>query len=423
MNRQERFFLHSLEIAGFRLGRPGEAASSNVSDPGAADPGAADPGAADPGAAARAERLIRSARDAGKSSIILFGLDSPEFARLAAQSLDPGMELTVCEPDPERGRALLFSPDSPFSRPDGPAALMCDDSDWAIFCLLRQAGLRPGACLTAMNVAGDDPGRKKRLLGLRRLFTGSGTACVSEEAGEECGERIGDEAPVSCDFGAILHPDEPDLEDFFRSIPAFCKRVVLVWDAVSPPRAAHSPALAGREAIHLARPLAGDFSAQRNLMLSACVSDRVLTLDADERPGPVMRALLPRLCALPVSGFLFPRMTLYPGPDRVKTGFGLWPDPQLRLFTRRGAGYVRPVHERLEGIGASPGLVLWAPIHHLSNLQKDAAALARKHAIFDKAQGGTLRHRQNAVYPSLPLAFFEPGPDAVTGEIAILPGG
>lgn len=393
---------------GFRLGQPGQVRAAGTAS--------TDPVGPESRAEARASRILRAARDAGKSSIILFGLGSKEMARRTAEGLDPGMELVVCATNPAEADALFQAENSPFSAPDAPAQILCDDSDWALFCLLRQSGLTPENSLAAMNAHGAPERERGRLLALKRLF--SEAAPLSLPAPTDDGSQI---LGQTLDFAAILHPDEPDLDAFFRAIPAMVDRIVLVWDAETAPGLDGFPLPPDVPVANLARPLRGDFAAQRNFMLAACRGDWILSLDADERPSRDFLQALPRLLSGGCGGYAFPRLTLYPDASRVKVGYGLWPDMQVRLFRPGAARYRRPVHERLEGLSGPVGLALWAPILHVSNLQKDAAALARKHAVFDAAFGGGLRHRQSAEYPSLPLAFFSRPPERPVWEALTLP--
>jgi glycosyltransferase involved in cell wall biosynthesis len=187
---------------------------------------------------------------------------------------------------------------------------------------------------------------------------------------------------------------------------------VLVWDAERPPDAVPPCAAPLR---HLARPLDGDFAAQRNAALDACHAPWVLFLDGDEQlPAPVWEAL-PALCGREEQGWWLPRLTLEgpaaPGGERVLIGHGLWPDLQLRLFRNRpGPRFQRPVHERLVGLEGPVGLLQNAQILHLSRVRKDPQALAEKLALFDRAAQGRVRHRLNSEYPALPLDAFEAEP-------------
>lgn len=217
-------------------------------------------------------------------------------------------------------------------------------------------------------------------------------------------------------LGAILHPDEPDLGEFFDALPPCLDRAVVVWDAVRPP---DDPPRARCPVLHLAHPLEADFAAQRNRMLAACRGEWVLTLDGDERVSPALAALLPGLMSRPDwNAVALARHGLRPGESSglgVRVGYGLWPDVQLRLFRNLpGLRYVRPVHERLDGLTGATGLVLAPALRHLSDLVKDHAALARKHALFDRAGAGAMRHRQNAAFPELGEPVFHAHAPGVT---------
>ncbi len=167
-----------------------------------------------------------------------------------------------------------------------------------------------------------------------------------------------------------------------------------------------------------ARPLGHDFSAQRNAMLAACSGDWVLYLDADERLSAEGWAALPLLCTdLVVAGWHFPRVTPYPSADRALTGFGLWPDVQLRLFRRTpGLRFVNPVHERLTGLAGPQALALDVEIEHLNRLGKSEEDIRRKLAGFDEAGDGRVRHALSAEYPSVPRHFL-------SSRRAVLPRG
>jgi len=204
---------------------------------------------------------------------------------------------------------------------------------------------------------------------------------------------------------AILSPSEPDLPGFFAQFPHWLHELVLVWDAKTLPWV---DVPAGMNAWQTARPLAQDFSAQRNAMLAACTGEWVLYLDADERFSAEAWAALPLLCADPVTaGWHFPRVTPYPTQDRTLTGFGLWPDIQLRLFRRtKGLCFMNPVHERLVGLVGPQALALDMEIEHLNRLRKSEAEIRRKLEGFDEAGGGQVRHALSVEYPSVPRALL-----------------
>lgn len=316
---------------------------------------------------------------------VLLGVGRGEFARELAASLPPGAGFTVCETDGDQARSFGHG-----------LPLLADASPVALAFTLISAGLtRPGAvCVLNPEVA--DEAALARLKTVQRLHAAYAPLAL-------------DTPPTSAGPGprltvaAILHPDEPGLPEFFAALPDAAFEAVVVWDASSPPQARPPCAI---PVAHLAHPLQNDFAAQRNRMLAACRGDWVLYLDGDERLDPALAGLLPALTAQErCAAFAFPRLGI--GPSGVKIGWGLWPDLQLRLF-RPGprVRFVRPVHERLEGLGGPTGLVCGGFIRHLSDLLKDREALARKHALFDAAGGASGLHRQNREYPVLPEAFF-----------------
>ncbi len=348
-----------------------------------------------------AKRVPRALADAGLRHVLLLGQGRGVAAAALAETLPKDATLTVCGNAPDRARDPAAAGRlAPLLR-SGRAVLVCDDSDMALFCLLRLAGPPRRETLVVVNPECADQAEKRRWLEFKRLLAETGRI-VLEEASSSSGSVLS--------FAAIVHPDEPGLQDFMRAVPERADQAVFVWDAPEVPDAAGLPIRPDIPAVHLARPLDGDFAAQRNAMLSACEGDWVLYLDADERPGPLLSRLLPRLLDLEsVNGVYFPRTTLYPDANRTKIGYGLWPDLQLRLFRPTGnTRFERPVHERLVGLPGKRALALGSPILHLSNLLKDEKALERKHKIFDKAGGAT--HVQSADYPNLPAAALSPRP-------------
>ncbi|MFP5223525.1 MAG: glycosyltransferase [Acidobacteriota bacterium] len=324
-----------------------------------------------------ARRIVRAGH------CVLLGVGRGEYARELAARLAPDTGFTVCETDGEQARA--FGQGLP---------LLADASPVALAFTIVSAGLtRPNAvCVLNPEVA--DQAALARLKTVQRLHEAYAPLALSAPAASP-GPRL--------TVAAILHPDEPGLPQFFSSLPDTAFEAVVVWDAPSPPQ---SPPPCPIPVRHLAHPLQNDFAAQRNRMLAACRGDWVLYLDGDERLDPALPALLPALTAQGhCAAFAFPRLGI--GPSGVKIGWGLWPDLQLRLF-RPGPDvrFVRPVHERLEGLAGPTGLVCGGFIRHLSDMLKDREALARKHALFDAAGGFSGLHRQNREYPVLPEAFF-----------------
>lgn len=326
---------------------------------------------------------------------VLLGVGRGDFARELSASLPPGTGFTVCETDGDQARAYGHG-----------LPLLADASPVSLAFTLISAGLtRPNAvCVLNPEVA--DEAALARLKTVQRLHAAYAPLAFPSPMPSSGPSRT--ERGLS--VAAILHPDEPGLPQFFAALPDSAFEAVVIWDADEPPP---SPPPCPIPVRHLAHPLQNDFAAQRNRMLAACRSEWVLYLDGDERLDPALCALLPALVAQEhCAAFAFPRLGI--GPSGVKIGWGLWPDLQLRLF-RPGPDvrFVRPVHERLEGLAGPTGLVCGGFIRHLSDLLKDREALARKHALFDAAGGSGGLHRQNLEYPVLPEEFFAaltPGP-------------
>ena len=328
------------------------------------------------------------------------GLGAGRLAAALAEALPEEVALTVLAADPEAVRRLLAAGELAWLQAEGSRQLLVDTSAMALFCLVAGAGISPATTLVTVTpeVGGSDEHRE--LAQWRRLFLGSRPA--PGPASETALPR-----PT---LAVLARPDEPDLPGFFAAAAGLADRAVVLWDAGEVPAAAREAEALGVPVTHLARRLADDFAAQRNALLAACAGPWILSLDPDERPGPGFGPALRRLMAMPgVGGAFFPRLTLYPDAGRAKVGYGLWPDVQLRLFRTTAAGprYVRPVHERLEGLAGRAALALDAPLHHYNRLLADRAAVLAKLAGFDAAAGRPT-HRLNLDYPSLPLEFFAP---------------
>ncbi|WP_300159104.1 hypothetical protein [Solidesulfovibrio sp.] len=382
------FFTYTSEILAWRLG-----------DPPGPDEAAAPAPDAD-AARAKARRILRAAGE--KREIVLLGLGTGAVAAALAGELPVDKFLTVLCPDPENVRRLAQAGRLGWRTPDGPAQLVADTSRQALFCLPALAGFTPDTAIVVANPEPAPPGAREPLAWARRMLT--------ESAPLPDGP---DDADVSAQPGVTLavlaRPGEPGLSDFFAACAGLGERAVVLWDAADVPGEAALAEALDRPVRHLARPLANDFAAQRNALLAACPPGWVLSLDPDERPHPDMAAIVARLTRRPdLGGAFFPRLTLYPDPGHAKVGHGLWPDLQLRLLRNLSPArprYVRPVHERLEGLSGRAALALGAPLGHLNRLLADDGAVTAKLAAYDAA-GGIARHRLSRDYPALPLDFF-----------------
>lgn len=347
-----------------------------------------------------AERFLRLLEKSHKRHLVLLGFGSGQLAERLAATLPTGTTLTVCELLPERARAALEAGQANWRTPDGAAQLLVDSSPWALIYLLAQAGCTPADALFQLNPELTPEEREKYQSLQRTLTLARPHAAIN---GTPFG-HFAVQAP-SLSAACILHPDEPNLDEFFKQFPDWVEELVIIWDAEEIPERTIQAACPIKQSAH---PLQGDFATQRNRMLAACSAEWVLYLDADERFSEDHWTLLPGL--FPVRGaqaYFFPRLTFHPDEAHCRVGYGLWPDLQIRLFRNvPGLRFENTVHERLVGLSGRTGLVLDAPILHFSHVHKKPEALREKLALFDEASQGTVRHRLNEEYPHLPLERF-----------------
>lgn len=354
------------------------------------------------------DRAMRMLTQTGRSRLLVLGFGDGSLAReLAAPGvLLPGAELTVCDADPDRVRAVLDTdpngqprlPD--WADPDGRRHLLVDASPHALFLLLALSGYGTDTAVIMQNPAAhQSPGPSSNALrDLRRLLASARRQPIPEKP-----------APAPPVLAAILHPQEPALDEFFAQTPEWARQWVVTWDAPEIPEEAARLADAHSCAPirHIARPLNGDFAAQRNACLDAVDGGHVLFLDGDERLDAASWALIPRLAAMDIAGWHLPRRTLYPDADHCKIGYGLWPDMQLRLLrVDPGVRFERPVHERAAGLTGPTAIAPAVSIIHLSRLLKSPELLSAKLAVFDRAGSG-VRHRLAEEYPTLSCSLLD----------------
>ena len=400
------FFTYTGEILAWRLGDERNADVSPSPAPDAAR------------VRAWAGRILRAARDARE--IVLLGLGSGAVAGALARSLPADKVLTVLSTDPAAARRLAATGALAWRAPAGQARLLADTSRQALFCLPVLAGFDPDRAVVVANPEPCPPHTREALAWVRRMLTAS---IPLPEA--PAGAGIPDAAPPDVTLAVLVQPREPGLKEFFTACAGLARSAVLCWDAAAVPRQAALARALDMPVHHLARPLAGDFAAQRNALVAACPPGWVLTLDPDERPAPDMARTITRVTRAPdIGGVFFPRLTLYPDKDHAKVGHGLWPDLQLRLFHTlppASPRYVRPVHERLEGLAGRAALALDAPLLHYNRLLDDEGAVKAKLAAYDAAAGQP-RHHFSRDYPSLPLTFFTAlSGDRREGRVLLLP--
>ncbi|WP_455977771.1 hypothetical protein [Methylorubrum populi] len=135
-----------------------------------------------------------------------------------------------------------------------------------------------------------------------------------------------------------------------------------------------------------ARPLGGDFAAQRNALQALARHPWMLQLDADERLDPATGGLLPALAALAEASAV--RSIGLARRNHVDSVLSdVFPDVQYRL-NRTGVAYVGRVHERplLAGGWPESFITLHGTIeHHLSRAHVEARS--RRYEALDPGRG------------------------------------
>jgi glycosyltransferase involved in cell wall biosynthesis len=109
------------------------------------------------------------------------------------------------------------------------------------------------------------------------------------------------------------------------------------------------------------------FGPQKNRALDFASGDWVLSIDADERVTPKLRAEIERILATHKTNnpgiYALPRRSWFCGREMRHSGW--WPDYVTRLFRRGSARFSDDkVHERLVFAGQAEKLS--APLHHIS---------------------------------------------------------
>lgn len=120
--------------------------------------------------------------------------------------------------------------------------------------------------------------------------------------------------------------------------------------------------IAAQKGAHVVRHAFTGFGAQKNFALSLAQGDWVLSIDADERVTPALRAQIEATIERSdVDGYEFPRLSSFCG--RTMRHSGWYPDYVLRLFRRGRARFSDDaVHERV--ICEGPVARLSEPLLH-----------------------------------------------------------
>jgi hypothetical protein len=344
-----------------------------------------------------ADRAVRVHAASKRALLLLLGLGDGTLARMLCGRAPGG--IVILETDVELARRIWPGLEGD---PQAPV-LLADSSIWSLFLLVRAVGMDAANCTLCRNPAS----ASADLLPWQRLFLESFLEYLPPAP-----------APQPLSVLCMLHPEEPDLEDFFGRMPPWLHEVCVLWDGALPSAAFHCPAPLRQSC----RPLDAHFGEQRNAMLALCRTEWCLYMDADERFSPRSWELLPQVLAVPeLGGALFPRRTFEGDEEHVRMGYGLWPDVQLRLLrTNAALRFEGAVHERVEGVQGRLALAADMPLLHYSHVRKDSQSLRRRLEVFNRAAGEE-RHRLSGSYPRLPGAFFYDLDEALAGRLIMLP--
>lgn len=375
---------YSGEVLTWQLGQPGT------------------PAVTDAEAKTVAQRLLRMVTASSRPLLALMGVGDGTLAARVLDALPENVELRILEPSPHRARWVLerFAQMQPTLLPRLLTCLLVDTSPWALLLLALNAGLTPKNCTLARaeRPRHDDISPEARTLDhWRKLFLSAQCERLPATAGTP-----------HISVGAILHPAEPHLAEFFNHIPPWIHELCVVWDGALPEAPPPSCPVPLRQRVRI---LGDDFSGQRNAMLELCGGDWCLYLDADERLSPEGWASLRALASVPMTdSVLFPRLTFEGSEERIRMGYGLWPDVQCRFFSLQGHVHFQGnIHERVQGLEGQPLLAPGMPIFHYSHVQKSHTQVAEKLRVFNKAamaEGSSL-HVGSTAYPSLPRHSVE----------------
>jgi glycosyltransferase involved in cell wall biosynthesis len=152
----------------------------------------------------------------------------------------------------------------------------------------------------------------------------------------------------------IAQDEERDLPDCIASVRGFCDEILVV-DGGSRDRTREVAAAGGARLLE--RPF-DDFARQHEFARTEARGEWILSIDADERASPELRAV----SIGDAAAYALPFKNHFRGIWLRHGGF--WPDRHVRLFRRDACSYdpLRSVHEKL--IVRGPTARLDAPILH-----------------------------------------------------------
>lgn len=209
---------------------------------------------------------------------------------------------------------------------------------------------------------------------------------MTEPATSPASLDTGPKLPVSACVIAFNEADR--IGDCLRSL-AFCDDIVVIDSGSTDATREISIALGARV---LVRGFDG-FRSQKDFATRQARHDWVLSLDADERVSPELRA---SICAAhaagfgDAAGFRFPRLSFYFG--RFLHHGNPYPDHVLRLFDRRRGGWRgdREIHEAVgvDGkVAILDGDLIHFPFRSLLQMLEKKQKYARMMAEYEFARG------------------------------------
>jgi glycosyltransferase involved in cell wall biosynthesis len=211
----------------------------------------------------------------------------------------------------------------------------------------------------------------------------------------------------------IITLNEADRIEACLGALGFCDEIVVV-DAHSSDATRSIAARLGARVIERDWP---GYRSQKQFATDAASHDWVLSVDADERATPALRAEIEVLRAggfAGARGWTIPRLTEYFG--RFLRHGNAWPDRQIRLYDRRAARWVGyEVHEKIAIDG--PVGALRQPLEHyayrslddqLTKLDRYARLMAR-HLHADGRRAGLTSVLTNPAWRMLRGLFIKLG--------------
>ncbi len=220
-------------------------------------------------------QALRAAERGGREHFLLLGVGDGRLPDALAEALPASVIMTVLELQPERVRAAMREGRLGWWREAGRHRLVADTSPWALLVLLVQAGVVSSDAGMMLHPALKEAEREA-FRRWQRVFSGAVLRGGAADTDSDVSTAAAKAAALT--VGVITHAEEPRLDDFFASVPSWVHEVLVVWDAPGVPAAADRLSRGCPARVrHHARPLDGDFGAQRNCVLEQCATEWLLT--------------------------------------------------------------------------------------------------------------------------------------------------